>query len=77
MTILLDQAVQRVRELPEAEQDAIASLLLNFVVPPAGALRLSDSQVEEVRRRQSDYRNGITAPANHDEVAALWARCGI
>jgi hypothetical protein len=76
MTASLDLAIQRVRALYDAEQDNVASLLLELVVPstPVG---LSEAQKLEVERRQRDFASGRTAPVADHEVGLLWARCGI
>jgi hypothetical protein len=77
VTASLDLAIARVRALSEPDQDAVASLLLELVVPADANLGLSEAQVDEIKRRQSDFERGRTAPASPDEVASLWARCGI
>jgi hypothetical protein len=77
MTRLLDDAIARVRRLPDTDQDDIASWLLMFVDAPSAASRLSDEQLEEVRRRLDEYRAGRTAPVDEGTVSDLWARCGL
>jgi hypothetical protein len=71
MTRLFDQAVVRVRDLPESEQNAAAELLLEFAEQPARSL-LSDAQADEVRLALDDVRNGRFAPQN--ELTALWCK---
>lgn len=52
MTQLLDQALERLRELPQTKQDMAAVELMNFVnrldVPE---IKLSDAHLKEVERR--------------------------
>jgi putative addiction module component (TIGR02574 family) len=73
MTKLLEDAIAQARELPEDEQDQIAEALFAHM---AGAeFRLTDDQVEEVRRRQQELREGKTHFATDDEMDALWKKC--
>jgi hypothetical protein len=52
MTQLLEQALERLRELPQTEQDLAAAELMNFVNQiDAPQIQLSDVQVAEVERR--------------------------
>jgi hypothetical protein len=39
--------------------------------------RLTAIQVEDVRRRQKDLRDGKTQLATDEEVEAVWKRCGL
>ena len=52
MSQLLDQALERLRELPQTEQDLAAAELMNFVNHiDAPQIQLSDEQLAEVDRR--------------------------
>ena len=52
MTQLLDRALERLRELPQTEQDLAAAELMNFVNHiDAPQIQLSDEQLVEVERR--------------------------
>ena len=52
MSQLLDQALERLRELPEIDQDLAAVELMNFVNQfDMPRIQLSDEQVAEVERR--------------------------
>ena len=52
MSQLLDQALERLRELPQTDQDRAAVELINFVNHiDAPQIQLSDEQVAEVERR--------------------------
>jgi hypothetical protein len=52
MTKLLEQALERLRELSEAEQDLAAVELMNFVKHiDTAEIQLSDEQLAEVDRR--------------------------
>ena len=52
MTQLLEQALERLRELPQSDQDRAAVELINFVNHiDTAQIQLSDDQVAEVERR--------------------------
>jgi hypothetical protein len=52
MAELLDQALERLRELPQTDQDLAAAELMNFVNHiDAPQIQLSDDQLAEVDRR--------------------------
>ena len=52
MTQLLDQALKRLRELPQTDQDRAAVELINFVNHiDTPQIQLSDEQVAEMERR--------------------------
>ena len=52
MSQLLDQALERLRELPQTEQDRAAAELMQFVNHiDAPQIQLSDEQLAEVERR--------------------------
>jgi putative addiction module component (TIGR02574 family) len=71
MTKLLDEAVARLRELPEQEQDAMAETLFAHLAGQHGRYRLSDEQVEEVKRRLAEPNPRFT---NLEEVRARFRR---
>jgi hypothetical protein len=50
MTKLLEEALRQVEQLPADDQDAAAGALLDYV-KHMREIRLTDAQVEEVRRR--------------------------
>jgi hypothetical protein len=73
MTKLLEDAIAQARELPEDEQDQIAEAL--FAHMRGAEFRLTDDQVEEVKRRQQNLREGKTRFATDEEMDALWKKC--
>jgi hypothetical protein len=58
MTKLLDEAIAKVRQLPEDEQNAAAGALLDYL-GASRELLLSDEQIAEVRRRRA-VKNPVT-----------------
>jgi len=54
MIQLLDQALERLRELPQTKQDMAAAELMHFVNRfDTPEIQLSDEQLEEVERRMA------------------------
>jgi hypothetical protein len=72
MTKLLEQALREVEQLPEAEQDAAAGALLDYVKHMRDR-RLTEAQVAEVRRRLADPDRKLVS---HAEARARIARLG-
>jgi len=72
MTKLLEQALRQIEQLPEAEQDAAAGALLDYV-KHMGDMRLTDAQIAEVRRRRTDPNRKLVS---HAEARERIARLG-
>ena len=72
MTELLQQALQEVARLSESEQDAAAVALLDYV-QQMHDLRLTEAQVEEVRRRRADQKRTLVS---HEDAKQRIARLG-
>jgi hypothetical protein len=77
MTKLLDEAIAKVRTLPDAEQDRAAEALLAAFTPDADDYTLTPEQAEEVRRIRAGLATGETSIATADEVATLWRDLGL
>jgi 4-aminobutyrate aminotransferase-like enzyme len=54
MTKLLQDAIERLKELPESRQNELAAALIDVAEGDQGDYHLTDEQVEEVRRRRSN-----------------------
>jgi hypothetical protein len=72
MTKLLDQAIESLRQLPEAEQDVAAKFLLSFANPDAHHYQLSDEQLAEVELAKQEVRDGLVA--SEAEMEDVWRR---
>ena len=72
MTKLLRDTLKQVEQLPEAEQDAAAGALLDYLAHRSD-LRLSDDQLAEIRQRRSDPSRKLVS---HDEARARIGRLG-
>jgi hypothetical protein len=72
MTKLLDQAIRKIRELPEADQDDAAELLLNLAVRANGRIRLDDETRTAMRECRAQAQRGEFA--SDEEIAAVFKR---
>lgn len=77
MTKLFEEAVAKVKKLPDEDQDIAAELLLTLTNAEATTWHLSSEQVEEVKRIQEDLREGRTALITDEEMEAFWKKCGL
>ena len=75
MTKLLEEAVEKIRALPEADQDIAAEFLLGFADPKTEHIQLSPEQVREVELAKEEPRQGKFAGA--EQMNALWRRFGL
>jgi hypothetical protein len=69
MTKLLDEAIKRVRELPEVDQDQAAELLFALVAKRSEPVRLDDETREAVRKGRAQARRAEFA--SDEEQAAV------
>ena len=68
MTKLLEDAIAKLRDLPDDRQDDVAALVMSLVDHDPQSLGLTDQQVAEVERRlgsSSDY-------VSHEDVVAFF-----
>jgi len=72
MTKLLEEAVGRVKALPEPDQDIAAEFLLGFANPDAGRYRLTGSQLNEVELAKAEAREGKFA--GEAAMKSVWRR---
>ena len=74
MTKLLERAVAKVCELPEADQDEAAEVLLSLVAKFHEPVRLDEQTRATVREGLEQARRGEFA--SDEEVAAVFKRHG-
>jgi hypothetical protein len=72
----MKEILERVLTWPPERQEHAARVLAEMEEQDATAYGLSDEQVEEVRRRRQDFREGTERYATDGETAALWKKCG-
>jgi hypothetical protein len=72
MTKLLRDAIKQVEQLPNNEQDAAATAMLDYLAH-RGDLRVSDKDLAEIRRRLDDPNRKLVP---HEEARARIKRLG-
>lgn len=75
MTKLLEQAIAKVRELPEADQDEAAEVLLSVVLKHGGPVRLDEETRAAIREGSEQAERGEFV--SDEEMAAFFKRHGI
>jgi predicted transcriptional regulator len=75
MTKLLEQAIEKVRKLPEADQDDTAKMLLWAIEAVEGAIPVDDETAAAIDEGLAQARRGEFA--SETEVGALWKRHGV
>lgn len=68
MTKRLEQAIAKIRALPEDRQDEAADLLMSLAEQDPASIELSPEQIAEVNRRLE----GPSAYATHADVRAFF-----
>ena len=72
MTKLLRDAIKQVETLPDGEQDAAATAMLDYL-PHRRDLRVSDEDLAEIRRRRANPNRKLVS---HEEARARIKRLG-
>jgi hypothetical protein len=75
MSKLLEEAIKKVRGLPEAEQDEAAELLLSVAAKSDGPVQLDDETRAAIREGREQARRGEFA--SDEAMAAFFKRHGI
>jgi predicted transcriptional regulator len=75
MTKLLEQAIAKLRELPEQEQDALAVALLSVTGGHAPDIALDDETRTAIHEGLAQAERGEFVP--DEEIEALWKRHGV
>jgi predicted transcriptional regulator len=75
MTKLLEEAIKRVRELPEAEQDEAAEILLSVASRKGEPVRLDDETRAAIREGRDQARRGEFV--SDEEMAAFFRQHGV
>jgi predicted transcriptional regulator len=74
MTKLLEEAIKKVRELPEADQDEAAEILLSVASKRGEPVRLDDETRAAVREGRDQARRGEFV--SDEEMAVFFKRHG-
>jgi hypothetical protein len=75
MTELLEQAIEKVRKLPEAEQDEAAAMLLSVASKADDTVELDEATRAAVREGRDQARQGRFA--SDKDMAAFFRRHGV
>jgi hypothetical protein len=75
MTKLLEDAIKKVRDLPESDQDEAAEMLLAVAARHAQPAELDDETRSAVREGQAQARRGEFV--SDEDMATLFKRPGI
>jgi predicted transcriptional regulator len=75
MTKLLEDAIKKVRALPEADQDEAAEMLLSIASRNAEPVRLDDETRAAIREGQAQARRGEFV--SDEDMAAFFKRHGV
>jgi predicted transcriptional regulator len=75
MTKLLEDAIRKVRELPEADQDEAAEILLSLALKKGEPVRLDDETRAAIREGRDQARRGEFV--SDEEMAAFFKRHGV
>lgn len=75
MSKLLETAIEKVRELPESEQDEAAEMLLSIASRRAEPICLDDETRAAVREGQEQARHGEFV--SDEDMAAFFKRHGV
>ena len=73
---LVEQAIERLRALPPADQESAAETVLAIVEEYEHSYELTPEQVEEVKRTQEGLRTGSVKLLTEEETEAMWRRLG-
>jgi len=75
MSKLLEDAIKKVRELPESDQDEAAEMLLSVASRHAEPVHLDEVTLAAVREGQEQARRGEFA--SDEDMAAFFRRHGV
>jgi hypothetical protein len=75
MTKLLERAIARARELPDADQDSVAVMLLSMTSEDPQLDPIDDATRAAILEGLGQARRGEFVP--DEEIEALWKRHGL
>ena len=75
MTKMLEEAIKKVRELPEADQDEAAEILLSVVSKHAERVELDDATRAAIREGREQAQRGEFV--SDEEMDAFFKRHGV
>jgi len=75
MTKRLERAIEKIRELPDADQDEVAEMLISVAARNAEPIRLDDNTREAISEGRAQARRGKFV--SDDDMAAFFKRHGV
>jgi predicted transcriptional regulator len=75
MSKMLEEAIRKVRQLPETDQDEAAEVLLSIVSKAAAPVQLDDETRAAIREGREQARRGQFV--SDDDMAAFLKRHGV
>jgi selenocysteine lyase/cysteine desulfurase len=75
MTKLLEDAIEKVKELPKERQDELARMLIDVAASDLSPYQLTDAEAALIEERIAAVHRGEIA--SDEEVAAMWRRFGL
>ncbi len=75
MTKLLEDAIEKVKELPKERQDELARMLIDVAASDLSPYQMTDAEASLLEERIAAADRGEIA--SDDEVAAMWRRFGL
>lgn len=75
MTKLLEDAIEKVKELPKERQDELARMLIDVAASDLSPYQLTDAEAALLEDRIAAANRGEIA--SDEEVAAMWRRFGL
>jgi predicted transcriptional regulator len=75
MTRMLDEAIEKVRELPDSAQDEAAEMLFSVAAKQGGPIRIDDDTRAAIQEGMAQARRGEFV--SEDDMAAFFERHGV
>lgn len=75
MTVLLDQAVKSLRDLPDETQDALARLLMQFAGIDQATVELTPDEAASLDESIAQAERGEFA--TDGQIRAIWSKHGL
>jgi predicted transcriptional regulator len=75
MTKMLDEAIKKVRELPDSAQDEAAEILFSVAAKQGGPIRIDDDTRVAIEEGLAQARRGEFV--SEDDMAAFFERHGV
>ncbi len=75
MTKLLEEAVQKLSQLPKGRQDELAQMLIDVAASDLSPYKLTAEEIQQIEEAMGQAERGEFA--SDEEVAGMWKRFGL